>query len=194
MCCVNMSSSSETDSERIPDKSVQSKQPNDKNKVKPNRVFRELPLKRALKSYVISTIIESYSTLGIRVLWKEKDYSDMYSRREELEQLFKTVPEIKIIISCVTAMEKGEELDTGFSFWLVFDWPDITVNKFEHMLCKKVLESGFKIATCKGVRGRGMKNSFQFLTQSMQKKLIFETGVRAFSDLEIFENLVTNFD
>ena len=89
-----MSSSSETDAERIPDKSVQSKQPNDKNKVKPNRVFRELPLKRALKSYVISTIIESYSTLGIRVLWKEKDYSDMYSRREELEQLFKTVPEI----------------------------------------------------------------------------------------------------
>ena len=50
---------------------------------------------------------------------------------------------MKIIISCVTAMENGEELDTGFAFWLAFDWPDINFNEFETMLCKTIMEFRF---------------------------------------------------
>ena len=79
---------------------------------KPNKSLREKPLARALRTYVISTVCKSYLTLAIRVLWKEKDFSDMYARREQLKNILKAVKEIKMVIGCVTAMEKGEETDT----------------------------------------------------------------------------------
>ncbi|XP_066931168.1 uncharacterized protein [Clytia hemisphaerica] len=140
-----MSNSSETssDEQTAPPQNVAAeKNANVSKKFKPNRSFREVALQRTLKTYIISNIVESYNVLAIRVLWKEENYSDMFTRRQ-------------VLISCVTAMEKGEELNTGLSFWMTFGWPDITANKFENMLCKKIMESGVKIDSCKGVKPRG---------------------------------------
>ena len=39
----------------------------------PNLTLREIPLKRALKTYVIATVLKKYLTVGVRVLWKEED-------------------------------------------------------------------------------------------------------------------------
>ena len=137
-------SEQETDVEATPEKEF-----------KPNKSFREMPLKRALRSYVVSTVCKSYLTLGIRVLWKEENFSDMYVRRKELEQIFKNVKEIKMVISCVTAISKKEKTDTGFAFWIVYDRPKITASKFENMLCKRIIKTGVRISCCKGVKGRG---------------------------------------
>ncbi|XP_066926777.1 uncharacterized protein [Clytia hemisphaerica] len=151
-----MSDSSETSSdERTTLRQNVAAKKNANKKFKPNKSFREVALQRALKTYVISNIVDSYNVLAIRVLWKEENYSDMFTRRQDLENIFKDIVPVKVLISCVTAMEKGEELDTGLSFWMAFDWPDITANKFENMLCKKVMESGVKIDSCKGVKPRG---------------------------------------
>lgn len=54
-----------------------------------NKSLREKPLERALRTYVISTVCQSYLTLAIRVLWKKKDFSDMFARREKLENILK---------------------------------------------------------------------------------------------------------
>lgn len=146
-------SGSESEQQRKTTSSSKSKKA---EKFKPNKSFREVPLRRALKSFIVSTVIESYVTMAIRVLWKEKNFSDMYVRREQLEKIFKDTPQIKMAISCVTAMERGEETDTGFCFWLAYDWPEITVNKFENLLCKKIIDTGVKIDSCKRIRARGM--------------------------------------
>lgn len=47
----------------------------------------------------------------------------MYARRQQLEEIVKGVKEIKMYISCVTAMTKDEDTETGFAFWIVYDWP-----------------------------------------------------------------------
>ena len=46
--------------------------------------------------------------MAIRVLWKE------------LENILKVVTELKMVMSCVRAMGKVEEMDTGFTFWIVY--------------------------------------------------------------------------
>ena len=121
----------------------------------PNLTLREIPLKRALKTYVISTVLKKYLTVGVRVLWKEEDYSRMYERRKFLEGLLKHMDEVKMTISCVTSMAKKEETMTGFSFWIVYDHPDITSSKFENMICKRFMEAGCRISYYKTLKGRG---------------------------------------
>lgn len=53
-------------------------------------------------------------------------------------------------------MAKGEEMDTGFSFWIVYDWPEITASKFKTMLVKKLIKTGVKIAY-KAVKGKEVR-------------------------------------
>eukprot|EP00111_Clytia_hemisphaerica_P011731 TCONS_00034460-protein len=128
----------------------------------PNLTLREIPLKRALKTYVIATVLKKYLTVGVRVLWKEEDYSKMYERRNFLEGLLKNMDEVKMTISCVTSIAKKEETMTGFSFWIVYDHPDITSSKFENMICKRFLEAGCRISYYKALKGRGIYFCYKF--------------------------------
>ena len=123
--------------------------------VTPNSTLREVPLKRCLKTFIVSHVIEKYMTVGIRVLWEEKDFSDMYEKRLQLEQLLTDIKEVVLIINCVTAMTEKETTKTGFCFWIAYDYPEVTSYKFEAYLCKKIMEKEIEISSCKGVKGRG---------------------------------------
>jgi len=116
---------------------------------KPNSTLREIPLKRILKTYIVSNVVDKYLTAGIRVLWKEKDFSDMFEKRSKLETVLKEIKQIVFYVNCVTALkETGDEIKAGFAFWIVYDWPESTLEKFENMVCKKFIEVGVKIASC----------------------------------------------
>ena len=122
----------------------------------PKKSLRENPLKRALKSMIVCHVINKYMTVGIRVLWDEKDYSTMWEKREVLEGILKQMKEVVFIIDCITAMkESKEKMTVGYSFWICFDFPEHTSEMFENRVSKAFINAGVKIASCKSIKGRG---------------------------------------
>ena len=129
----------------------------------PNSTLRENPLKRVLKTYVVSDVSSKYMTTAIRVLWSDKDFSEMYEKRIILESILREIKQIVMFINCVTSLkEKEHSIQSGFGFWIAYDWPEISCEKFENLICKKFIEAGMEIRSCKTVKGRG-KKIFNFL-------------------------------
>ena len=166
VCVSRMSSESSSEDELVQSQEHQNTNRNqnqnqneiqNRKKVKPNRQLRQEPLKRLLKSFIVSNVVQNYITIGLRVLWAEKDYSDMFERRSQLEEIIKYIKHVSLFVTSITAMEKHEETYTGFAVWLALDWPEMTSHKFEHFFCKKIMKSGFNIASCTVLSGRGKK-------------------------------------
>ena len=147
------------------DENVSDDADNEKNILKPRKELREIPLKRALKSFVIPHIVKNYEVVALRVLWKRPDFNDMQEMRSKLEAAIKGIKEVGIFISCITAQEerklKGQqhpEIKTGFSFWVAFEWPEHLIESFEDQICKTIIPIGVDIDQCKSLRARGNSN------------------------------------
>ena len=127
--------------------------------LKANSCLREEPLKRVLRNFIVSPMVESFLTVGLRVLWREKDIRKCLLNRDKVDEILKGFKEIVMIISCITVIkDKDGENSIGFSYWIVYDFPQITASKFENMLCRKILSAGFNVTSCKGLKGRGNKS------------------------------------
>ena len=111
----------------------------------PKDSLREPPLKRALKSYIVSLVTEKYLTIGIRVLWNGKeDFNEMWQKRLQLENILKSLKQIVMFIDCITAM-KSKEVKPGFAFWIAYDSAEFTSEAYENFICGKIMEHGFDI-------------------------------------------------
>ena len=53
--------------------------------------------------------------------------------------------------------EDDRNIRPGLSFWVVADWPEFALEAIEQNLTKIILENGFDINQCKGIKPRGKK-------------------------------------
>ena len=129
----------------------------------PKRELREIPLRRALLSYVVPVFVAKYQAIAVRTLWKLENASDvMWGKRQQLEGDLRKIPNVVAFFSCATALEERKRNHEGrrtflpgFAFWIVFDWPEYMVQAFENMVCQRLLDAGLEIDSCKSVKGRG---------------------------------------
>ena len=82
--------------------------------------------------------------VALRVLWKSKNYNNLFSKRKELESVLKQVKAVVLVISCMTCF-KNEEVDVG----------QYGLQAFENLICQKFLEAGVSIDSCKCIKTKG---------------------------------------
>lgn len=134
----------------------------------PRLGLRELKLPRILKKDIVAPVVQSYSTIGVRVLWKDDDYSEMWERKKRLEASLSTIPQIVMHINCITGMKPKTTVMVGFAYWISFNCPQRTVENFENMICRKIMSLGINVHYCKPIKGRG-----KYCYQDNLKKHVF---------------------
>ena len=122
---------------------------------KPRWTLRENPLKRVLKSYVVTNVVTKYVTYAVRVLWQDTEYSTMWEKRQKLETALKDIPQVALIINSITAMDEKKNINVGFAIWRAYNWPEHVTETFENLVCRKFMDLGMQIHSCKSVKGRG---------------------------------------
>jgi len=129
---------------------------------KVNKEFRNVYIKRALKSYVVPAIAKHYQIVTIRAMLKETDNDRLiWGKRREMEHLLNSESSIAGFFTCITGLEEkksGEDekkIIPGVCFWIFFDWPGHGVSAFEIKITKLFMESGLDIKRCYAVKPRG---------------------------------------
>ena len=124
----------------------------------PKLALRERPLERALKSYIIPVIVSKYQVIAIRCLWNLDEFNNIWPKRKEIDSMLSKVQSVCGFFSCVTAQpdRKTKTIkEVGFGYWIFFDWPEYGLEAYENLICKKFMEAGLSIESCKSTGGRG---------------------------------------
>lgn len=125
---------------------------------KTNKELREVPLKKALKTYIIPLITKKYNVIGVRIVWNASNYSNMYTKRKEIQDKLSKVIPVVAFISCTTGLEERKEekqTKNGYSFWIVFECPDYHFDSLENHVCKLFYGCDVEIDSCKPLKPRG---------------------------------------
>ena len=132
--------------------------------IKPKKELRSQPLKSSLKCFVTDYICKYYEVASIRALLKSTK-QEIWEIRQVLEQSLRKDNHIVGFFSCGTAIEQkigGEKKgNPGLAFWVMFDWPECSLNAYEAYLSKLFIKTGLDLLSCKAIKGR---SKFFFLS------------------------------
>ena len=125
--------------------------------IKPKKELRSQPLKSSLKCFVTDYICKYYEVASIRALLKSTK-QEIWEIRQVFEQSLRKDNHIVGFFSCGTAIEQkidGEKKgNPGLVFWVVFDWPECSLNAYEAYLSKLFIKTGLDLLSCKAIKGR----------------------------------------
>ena len=137
--------------------------------------LRDVPLKSALKAFVVDQIQKFYSVAGMRALISPKSKGEIWEIRQVLEQKLSEDKHIVGFFSCATSLRTKVDGEIkhvpGISFWVIFDWPECGLSAYENYLSKLVINAKLDLLCCNSVRGR---SKYLFLLHLKLNKMLLK--------------------